>query len=68
MTNSSYYFVFSLLGSDSCNSNIDVYMYCTRAATGQEMVLEKILQGHGILFRVCKNCHFELKLGKIEII
>ena len=62
MTNSSCYFVFSLLDSDSCNSNIDVYMYCSRAATGQEMVLEKILQGHGEAIEVY------LESGKIVIL
>ena len=41
---------------------------CTRVATGQENGPGKILQGHGVLFRVRKNSHFEEKSGKIETI
>ena len=45
---------------------------CTKIATGQEVVLEKILQGHGKAMEVYlesgKIDIFEEKSGKIEII
>ena len=60
MTNSSCYFVFSLLGR--VQFFIVLMFTFTRVATGQEMVLEKILQGHG------KAMEFYLESGKIDIL
>ena len=50
-----------IFNEKNCNSNIDVYMYL-RVATGQEMGLEKILQGHGEAMEVY------LESGKIDVL